>query len=224
MEERIELKFLIHLADYHHLRRQLELFMQQDEYATHDNGYHLQSLYFDDMYDSATYDKADGIEYHKKFRIRSFENGTKRLEYKVKNGNLTQKETMFLEDELEQSLIQSDTQVMESHLEEPLIKTLFLGMKLNHLEPKLYIDYFREIYTFANNEIRITFDQNLEVRSFENPKQIYKLLEQNQIIMEVKYRSYFPTAIKKIVLVKNYQPIPYSKFLMGWLKLNNWGV
>ncbi len=224
MEERVELKFLIHPADYHHLRRQLELFMDTDEFSTHDNGYHLTSLYFDDMYDSATYDKADGVEYHKKFRIREYENGSRRLEYKIKNGNLTQKETLFLQPDLEEALKSGDWKRIETELEQPLLKNFYVAMKLNHLQPKIYIHYFREIYTFNNNDIRITFDSNLEAGTYDYPNQTYKLLEPNQMIMEVKYRKHLPTSIKKVVLVKNYQPIPYSKYLMGWLKLNNWGV
>ncbi len=224
MEERVELKFMVNIADYHHLKRQLELFMSEDEFSTHDRGYYLSSLYFDDMYDSATYEKADGVEYHKKYRIRKYEDGRKRLEYKVKNGNITIKESMFLDDFLETALIEGKTDIMANHVDSPLINNMLIKMKLDNMKPSLYIDYFREIYTFANNDIRITFDKDIVTYNEFNTNQKHKILEPQTMIMEVKFRKYLPSSIKKIVLHKNYQPIPYSKYLMGWLKLNNWGV
>ena len=176
------------------------------------------------MYDSATHDKADGVEYHRKFRIRTYEDGRRRLEYKIKNGNLTMKETLVLDDDMEKALVGRDYSMIEKKLDLPLIKELFLKMKVDNLEVRQYVDYFREIYIFNNNEVRITFDRDLMVYNVANPNQKYKILEPNQIIMEVKYRKYLPDTIRKIVFQKHYHPIPYSKYLMGWLKLNNWGV
>lgn len=224
MEERIELKFMLNLAEYHQLRRQLSLMMEEDPNVTHDSGYQLSSLYFDDLYDSATYDKADGVEYHKKFRIRWYENGNKRLEYKIKNGNVTMKETLSLDDSLEQALITRDMKVLQLHMDKELIKNIVVKMKLNNLKPVLYVDYFREVFQFQNNNIRLTFDNNIISYSCFNKKQKYKLLQPQEIIMEVKYRKHLPDFLRTIIFQKHYQPIPYSKYLMGWLKLNNWGV
>jgi len=176
------------------------------------------------MYDSATYDKADGVEYHRKFRIRTYENGRKRLEFKVKNGNLTSKETLFLDDELEKALIERNFETIKLHIEEPLISNIFLKMKLDNLSAYLFIDYFREAYVFNDNEVRVTFDKDIMAYYLSNPKQKYKVLEPNQVVMEVKYRKYLPDAVRKVIFAKHYQTIPYSKYLMGWLKLNNWGV
>ncbi len=224
MEERIELKFLMELTDYYNLRRQLSLFMSEDEFVTHDHGYQLSSLYFDDLYDSATFDKADGVEYHRKFRIRTYENGRKRLEFKIKNGNISSKDSLLLDDELERALIERDNKVIKARISEPLIANIMLRMKLDNLKIKLFIDYFREAYVFKDNEVRITFDKDIIVYDVANTNQKYKVLEPNQVIMEVKYRKYLPDVVRKIIFAKHYQTIPYSKYLMGWLKLNNWGV
>lgn len=224
MEQRIELKYLIDIADYHHLSRQLDLFMNKDPHATQGRGYWLSSLYFDDMYDSATYDKADGVEYHRKFRIRRYEDGRQRLEYKVKNQNLSTKEFYPLDDVLKTALIDGNRAAIDPYLKHPLIRQIFLKMTLDHLEPRLYIDYFREVYIFGDNEVRVTFDSHMTVYNRFNPDQIYQVLEPNQIVMEVKYRRFLPDAVKKVVFQKPYQAIPYSKYLMGWLKMNNWGV
>jgi len=224
VEERIELKFLLDMTDYYNLRRQLALFMSEDEHTTRDHGYVLSSLYFDDMYDSATYDKADGVEFHRKFRIRTYENGRTRLEFKEKNGNISAKESILLDEPLEKALIERDYNYLKENINEPLIAKILLKMKLDNLKPVHFIDYFREAYIFNDNEVRVTFDKDIIVYDTRNPNQKYKVLEPNKVIMEVKYRKYLPDTVRKVIFAKNHQTIPYSKYLMGWLKLNNWGV
>lgn len=224
METRVELKFMIDYEDYKHLHRQLNLIMDQDSNSTRDNGYHLSSLYFDDLYDSATYDKSDGVEYHRKFRIRTYENGKKQLEYKTKNGNLTTKDIIPLDKELEAALIDRNYEKIKSHLDENLLKQIYVKMKTNDLKPKLYIDYFREVYIFHNSDVRITFDQDIMAYNCYNKNIKYKILEPRKVILEVKYKKLIPESIRKILFSRKFQPIPYSKYLMGWLKLNNWGV
>ncbi len=224
MQSRVELKFMLNIEEYRSLRRQLSLIMDSDKYATFDKGYYISSLYFDDMYDSGAYDKADGVEFHKKYRIRTYENGTKRLEYKVKNGNTTNKELLVITDELEMALKTRDYHILTKNMDEELIKNITLKMKLNDLKPRLYVDYFREAYIFNNGDVRITFDKDIMAYNWYNKNMKYKVLEPRQIILEVKYRKHLPDFIRKVVFLKNYQPIPYSKYLMCWLKLNNWGV
>lgn len=224
LQSRVELKFMLNIEDYKRLNRQLSLFLDADLNMTHDNGYNISSLYFDDMYDSGAYDKADGEEFHKKFRIRTYENGSKRLEFKIKNGTQTQKEVFDLTDNLEKALIDRDYDVLKNVIDNPLIKQIFVKMKLHDLKPKLYVDYFREIYIFNKDDVRITFDKDICTYNCYNRNIKYKILEPRTIIMEVKYRKHLPDHIRKIVFAKNYQIVPYSKYLMSWLKLNNWGV
>lgn len=224
MESRVELKFLINYEDYIQLSRQLKLLMDVDPNATNDNGYYLSSLYFDDMYDSATYDKADGVEYHRKFRIRTYENGKAQLEYKTKNQNITTKDILPLDKTLEEALINRDFKILGENLDKDLIKQIYVKMKLNNLKQTLYIDYFREAYVFLKDDIRITFDKDILVYNCYNKNIKYKVLEPRKVILEVKYRKTFPDFIRKVVLSKKHITIPYSKYFMGWLKLTNRGV
>lgn len=224
MESRVELKFMLNLEEYRQLSRQLNLIMEKDSNIQRDNGYHLSSLYFDDMYDSGTYDKADGVEYHRKFRIRTYENGKCQLEYKTKNGNLTTKDIQPINQTLENALIDRNFEVIKDHIEQPLIKQVFVKMKLNNLKPRLYVDYFREAYVFHNNDVRITFDKDIIAYNCYNKNYRHKVLEPRKVILEVKYTKTLPDFIRKVVFSKKYQAIPYSKYLMSWLKLSNWGV
>ena len=224
MIKRVELKFMLNYEEYKILRRKLSLILDSDEFATYDNSYYLSSLYYDDMYDSATYDKADGVEYHRKFRIRTYENGNKKLEYKTKNGTITTKQTLNINQDFEKILINRDFDEIKKHIEEPLINDLFIKMKVNDLRPRLYVDYLREAYVFNKGDVRITFDKDILAYNCYNVNNKYKILEPRKLIMEVKYSSYLPDYIRKIIFQKNYQTIPYSKYLMCWLKINNWGV
>lgn len=224
MTSRVELKFMLSTDEYLALRRQLNLIMESDKNVTHNLGYNLSSLYYDDMYDSATYEKADGVEFHRKFRIRYYDNGNINLEFKVKNQNITTKEVVVIDNELDDALTKRNYESLKKKIHDDLIARIFIQMKTNNLKPRLYVDYFREAYTFNNNDVRITFDKDIITYNWYNSNIKYKVLEPKQVIMEVKYTKTLPDFIRHVVFAKKYQVIPYSKYLMSWLKLNNLGV
>ncbi len=224
MKTRVELKFLISIDDYVHLKRQVASVMEKDAFMTRDEGYLLSTLYFDDLYDSAVYDKADGIEFHRKYRIRTYENGHMALEFKTKNATLTTKESLTLDDTLANALSTMDDQIIKAYADKDLVRRLLIRMKSDHLKPRLVIDYLREAYIFHKDDVRVTFDKDIYVYNCYNKHKRLKVLEPRTMIMEVKYNTYLPDTIRKIVLTRKYQAIPYSKYLMGWLKLADWGV
>lgn len=224
MKTRVELKFLITIDDYVHLKRQVASVMDKDAHMANDEGYHLSTLYFDDLYDSAVYDKADGIEFHRKYRIRTYENGHQALEFKTKNATLTTKEILVLDEPLAKGLLAMDDKIIKAYADQDLVRRLLIRIKADHLKPKLTIDYLREAYIFHKDEVRITFDKDIYVYHCYNKHKRLKVLEPRTMIMEVKYNTYLPDVIRKIVLARKYQAIPYSKYLMGWLKLSDWGA
>lgn len=219
--KRTELKFIITLDDYYKLRMELSAVMKLDSYSSLETRkYHIQSLYFDDLYDSHVMEKADGIEYHQKYRIRTYEGGTKRLEYKTKVGNLTAKQSFWLTKEMDFALLNQDYSILYQAIDNPLIEQMVIRMKLDHLKPSMWIDYDREAYTYPIGDVRITFDQNIEAslygRDFAYKR---KVLEPKTLILEVKYTELLPDIISKIVMHRNFQVLSYSKYYMGWLLL-----
>ncbi|MBU1144667.1 MAG: polyphosphate polymerase domain-containing protein [Firmicutes bacterium] len=218
---RTELKFIITIDEYVKLKNQLQLIMNLDIHAEIDEDeYFLHSLYFDDFYDSRIFEKADGIEFHQKFRIRTYSSSEKRLEYKTKVGNMTNKQSMWISDELAQALILRDYPVLYQFIDEPLIQAILIRMKCDDLRPRLYVDYKREAYTYPEGDVRITFDKDicgyLFDRSISSKR---KILEPRTMILEVKYTGILPDFIHKIVFYKNLQVLSYSKFYMSWLLL-----
>lgn len=217
--KRTELKFIITIDEYHKLKNEVKHLMSLDTHAkVVDRMYHVRSLYFDDLYDSHVLEKADGIEFHQKYRIRSYDNTACRLEYKTKVGTLTSKQSMWLTEDLEEAIKHQNFSVLYLHLDEPLLDQMISRMKLDHLKPSLWIDYDREAYTHPIGETRITFDKSLTVSDYgRNHEFKRKILEPRTMILEVKYTSFLPDFISKVIFHRNFQPMSYSKYYMGWL-------
>lgn len=217
--KRTELKFMIGLEEYHKLANQLALALQRDIHGTNASGsYSIHSLYFDDLYDSRVMEKADGIEYHQKFRLRTYAGGQTRLEHKTKVGNLTNKESIWVSSELETALMNRDFERLYQRLDHPMIEQMVIRMKLDDLRPILSIDYDREAYIYPEGDVRITFDKNIVTYLWEREHLFkHKVLEPRNLILEVKYTEILPEFIRKLVFFKNFQLISYSKYYMSWL-------
>lgn len=221
--KRTELKFLINYDEYRKLRNQLSLLMTLDSHADKlTNDYEISSVYFDDLYQSRVGEKADGIEYHQKFRLRSYGTDDVRLEYKTKVGNLTGKESIWLSQELSNALINQDFDLLYQHLDVPLIADIVTRMKLDNLHPEVVIDYSREAFTYPEGDVRVTFDKNIVAYRFGNePKFSRKVHEPGLMILEVKYTEFIPEAIRKVIFSHHFQVSSFSKYYMGWLVLFN---
>ncbi|MGE0003884.1 MAG: polyphosphate polymerase domain-containing protein [Candidatus Izemoplasmatales bacterium] len=216
--KRTELKFIITLDEAAKLSQELAMILERDPYASSNGHYRISSLYFDDLYDSHVLEKADGIEYHQKFRIRRYANEAVRLEFKTKNGLLTAKESMWLTNEVESALLEENTQVLMQHATEPLIEQILVRMKLDRLRPMLWIDYDREAFLHPVGDTRITFDKNVTVRKFGQSEVFSrKVLEPGQMILEVKYTGKLPTLIATTLRLHRFQPLSVSKYYLGWL-------
>ncbi|MFH0993550.1 MAG: polyphosphate polymerase domain-containing protein [bacterium] len=219
---RTELKFQITIDEYMQLKNQLRLVMNRDLHADSETGeYTVSSVYFDDLYCSRVGEKADGIEYHQKYRVRSYAGAASRLEFKTKIGVLTAKETLWLTDAMREGLLNADSDILATYLDEPLIADVFIRMKMDDLRPALVVDYRREAFTFTEGDVRITFDKDVEACLFESDRGFCRrILEPHQMILEVKYTGYLPEVLRKIVFFRNFQVVSYSKYYMGWILLN----
>ena len=70
---RNEIKFIISKNIAEILKQRLSLIMDLDTNSFNDdNSYFIRSLYFDDEDSKAYYEKIDGVEYRKKYRIRIY--------------------------------------------------------------------------------------------------------------------------------------------------------
>lgn len=84
---RNELKFYISYPEYLTMRTRLLPFMLKDPFGNRNNLYLVRSLYFDDINNSAYYEKLNGVEKREKYRIRiyNFKKDIIKLERNVQN-------------------------------------------------------------------------------------------------------------------------------------------
>ncbi|MDD3122094.1 MAG: polyphosphate polymerase domain-containing protein [Candidatus Izemoplasmatales bacterium] len=221
--KRTELKYIITFDDYYKLKNELRFLMDLDAHSSIETkDYHIKSLYFDDVYDSHVMEKADGVEFHQKFRIRSYGDENARLEYKTKVGNLTSKQSMWLLNGLENAIMNQNYDFLFRYIKEPLIEQLVVRMKMDHLKPVIWVDYDREAYTYSVGDVRITFDKNIEASIFNRAYPFTRrILEPKTMILEVKYTEILPDFINKVVMHRNFQVLSYSKYYMSWLLLES---
>ena len=93
---RHELKYYINPAELEALRLRLKRVMRLDGHCRGGRAYNVRSLYFDDAFNSAYYDKIDGVMARDKYRLRVYNHSDEVifLERKRKLGDLIGKSSL----------------------------------------------------------------------------------------------------------------------------------
>lgn len=216
---RNEIKFIISKTMAEVLKQRLSLIMSVDANSyNNDNSYLIRSLYFDNENSDAYYEKMDGVEYRKKYRIRiyNFDDKFIRLECKYKHNNMTSKDQILIDKELCSKII--DGKIDEIDLtKDNLLRQFALDYRLNRLEPSIIVDYNRVAFTYHVSEVRITFDSQIKsgmynYNLFDKNATTYSVIDDNQMVLEVKFNEILPESIALIL-----QTVPtfrqaFSKF------------
>ena len=107
---RHELKYFINPAELEALRGRLRPVLSMDRHCVGGRPYVIRSLYFDDIDDSAWYDKQAGVMHRDKYRIRIYRYSDKEifLERKRKLGDLIQKSSVQITRRLCDQLVAGD--------------------------------------------------------------------------------------------------------------------
>ena len=215
---RQEHKYLISYVDYFKIRDAIRTLFIHDQHGSNDS-YQVNSIYLDDVYFSGAQDKAFGNELHKKYRIRYYDDATKKkLELKKKTGNNSIKTSTPINDEVFQAIIDNDVDVLEKHFDDKLIRLYTLDFFRKNLEPKCNIIYKREAYRDETDNLRLTFDHSLEISRFDKKidGESIKLLKDTMLIMEIKYEHFIPKEVKTIIKSISANQIAYSKYFLGY--------
>ena len=216
---RNELKYIISKDMAEVLKQRLSLIMDVDSNSVNsDNSYSIRSLYFDDEDSSAYYEKMDGVEFRKKYRIRiyNFDDKFIRLECKYKHDNMTSKDQMLLTREECSKII--DGKIDELSLDKDnLLKQFLVDTRLNKLKPSIIVDYNRLAYTYHVSEVRVTFDSKISsglynYDLFDSDATTYKVIDDNEVVLEVKFNEILPEAIAIILTTVPTFRQAYSKF------------
>ena len=224
---RHELKYFINPAELEALRGRLRGALDMDEHCVDGRPYVIRSLYFDDIDDSAFYDKQAGVMHRDKYRIRiyNFSDRAIFLERKRKMGDLIQKSSVQITRRLCDQLVDGNPAGLYK-AQNPLLQDMYVQMRTKLLRPRVLVDYAREAYIHPAEDVRITFDLNLRTalysRDLFNPKvPTVCPHDRNVEILEVKFNDYLPdyvnallsgveaerSAVSKYILCRRYEPL-----------------
>ena len=206
---RHELKYYINYRDYVLLRSMLRSLMSVDAYAGGDGAYHIRSLYFDDVYDSALAEKIAGSDMRSKYRIRvyNFSDDVIKFEEKIKRGEFIAKKSILLSRDEYERIIAGDYDFLRGR-DEPFAQELYLQFKQNMLRPRVLVDYVREAYVAPIENVRITFDKNLRgglvlADIFDPDAPTMPMYDSGMMVLEVKFNRYLPETIKSVLNTVN---------------------
>lgn len=217
---RNEWKFLLNNGDYRQLQQVLRGMLKYDSHAGPEGGYHIRSLYFDDLYRTAYRQKMAGLAVRKKYRVRAYNCDPARiaLECKHKNGAFICKESIDLSPAEYRALLQGDIAFLPRR-GQPVADRFFLESRTRVLRPFVTVAYDREAFVCKAGTVRITFDRNLTAipagQDLFDPHAVgYHVLPPGQMILEVKFTGFLPEHIRRIFQAYTFVRTSASKFCL----------
>ena len=221
MLTRHEEKYILTYAQYAVLLQRALQVLHPDEHGQ--NGtYTITSIYFDDPADTGLAEKLDGLAFHSKFRLRTYDHRADfiKLERKDKQGILTQKQTATL-DRTQLSMLESpgSWDALEGSTQ-----SLAQQMQAKACRPVIGVRYIRDAFYHPGSDFRLTFDRQLEALPpdpdilFDPTRQGLPVLGPGQVVMEIKYGSYLPSFARKLTLA-NAPQLSLSKYALCREKL-----
>ncbi|MCL2249042.1 MAG: polyphosphate polymerase domain-containing protein [Oscillospiraceae bacterium] len=218
MRQRFEMKYIITPKTAAILRERVSDIMEPDSHSK-DGSYVVNNLYFDDLQNSFYYAKYKGAVVRNKFRIRHYNGDLSfiRLERKHKDGLLSYKETERISTEQYNMVKAGDLSFMLTE-DSPIWQKLGVIHRLRVLRPTAIYAYRREAFVYRAGDVRFTFDGQLFVTDddagavapirYDSLNVNYKLSKPYQTLLEVKYTSFLPEIIKRLL---NGLPLAYTE-------------
>ncbi|NLW03320.1 MAG: polyphosphate polymerase domain-containing protein [Clostridiaceae bacterium] len=207
---RYELKFHIPPFNAAILEKKLQYIIPYDENGT-DGVYNVKSLYFDDFYDQALSGKMDGTFKLPKFRVRIYNDCLefKKLERKLKRGDIVSKKSILINDDEYFRFIECSRSFSHE----------FPELQARPLKPRVIISYRRKAFVYKPGNVRITIDSDIKTSINQNPC-LYRpacfinLPAPENIVFEVKYTGMFPDHLRAVFQEAGIRQ-SISKYAMG---------
>lgn len=217
---RRELKYLITRQEMYRIKPQLSAILAADAHSGQE-GYRVRSLYFDSLFDTDFEDKVDGYDSRRKVRLRVYntQDVTVKLELKEKTGSAQRKRSLLLIREEAERMMRGDYLFLLER-QEPLAQQLYPFLETKCYRPKCIVEYDRVAYCRSENDIRVTFDQNLRATEanfdlFDDELMLYPVAHPNEVTLEVKYRGFLYSHVKKLLNQSDRMQISNSKYCLA---------
>lgn len=216
---RVEDKYTCCEQDLALLQARLKAVLQPDANQTHDDGYKITSVYFDDIYDTHLKDTENGNRLREKYRIRIYDDSfhTIKLEVKYKKDCRVFKKAKSITVEQMKQLLAGQC-IPDEHPSMDNTITLFnMAISTRGLRPKVIVEYDRAAYVFDAGNVRITLDRNLrastDFEAFTNNNQAhYDAIPGFDRVLEIKYDEFLPGFIARILETGNMNQTSFSKY------------
>ena len=213
------MKILIPFAEYISLKSKVEAVLTPDQNG--DNGsYFIRSVYFDDLTDSAYYDKESGIERRKKYRIRFYNLSDEviKLECKEKHGSRVAKRSVSIVQSAQGGFF-TKTPLFLRRAKTLLRNSFRAILKTRGMTPAVVVDYEREAFVYPLFNVRITFDKFVSAARadldslFSEELDTAAVFENSSVILEVKYDEYIPSYLTSLLSSVRGSRLSLSKLL-----------
>lgn len=216
---RHELKYLISYPEYEQLRIRMLPYFSLDPNAR-DGEYMIRSLYFDDYWNSAYEEKDMGVLARKKYRIRIYNYSDKsiKLERKKKVDKYIYKETASLTKDEFYRILDGDYEFL-LHSDKKLLQEFYIECISSVMRPRVIVDYERTPFIMDEGTVRITFDKRVRAAIggydiFDDNLPVLYAMENDKLIMEVKYTEFLPQIVRNMVPPKSSELTAASKFVI----------
>lgn len=218
---RHELKYFINKPDWALLRARMMGMIPRDPNAGPDGEYMIRSLYFDDYWNSSYDEKEMGILLRRKYRIRLYNYSDRRilLERKNKVGQYILKESAPLTRWEAEALIDGDYGFLK-HSRENLKQEFYYECTSRLMRPRVVVDYDREPFALEPGDVRITFDKHVRAgfgafNLFDRSPAAMEVLPGDRMIMEVKFTTFLPSLVRKLLPPRSIIMTAASKYVLG---------
>lgn len=217
---RREEKFAISSHEVSSFSSRLMDVINKDKHSQN-GSYMVRSLYFDTIDDNDFFDKINEQEIRRKIRLRIYNPSAKtvKLELKQKQGVYQKKTSLTISRKDADALIACNFSVLLKY-NDPFADKMFTIMSMECYRPKAIVEYNRTAYMAKENQIRLTFDENIRASEsnlnlFDNELQLGPVFPTDVAIFEVKYDRFLLSYISDMIACINRLPVSSSKYCMG---------
>ena len=204
-------------------------FMNLDKFASKIKGksYFVRSLYFDNSQYDNFFEKVDGMQIRKKFRLRTYDNRFNNksnfyLEMKGRKQDRIIKKRVKIENEdLEYFHSFKNMNELQLKYNSDLINDFIFSEKRKKIKPKILVDYFRKpLINKYGLYFRLTLDSKIVVsksNNLFNDKSFCFPIKYSPgyTILEVKFERSIPAWFHRVVQSFSLNRKSISKFVIG---------
>lgn len=182
--------------------------------------YRIRSLYLESRERDCYFEKLDGLEYRRKFRIREYPGSgpVRNFEIKERYSNRISKRKCNLSPSQYRSIVSGVGTMI--YPRNAVLDEFSMYRTRNFLIPTLITDYKRVALSGrSDTRLRITFDSDLRVaasRCLDSPTNVFhSVLPRGIDVLEIKFNDVLPEWIHTLIAKYALQDLSVSKFVLG---------